>query len=150
MSEWIGDGWLETGRKDRWVSGQNFQFRSHLEISSFFDSHTSKDAILQHDSHFNTLHFSRAQAQGKIQAPKTRGHYTSHHPSSSSPKAAADEVPGVLSVISENTCRFLVCLLQVQGPQEGSELEQMAKGARHSGRVGGRGSLDKPHIWFRL
>lgn len=43
----MGDRWLETGRKDRWVGGQNFQFRSLLEISFPFDSHTSKDAILQ-------------------------------------------------------------------------------------------------------
>lgn len=89
VSGWMGDGWLETGRKDAWVGGQNFQFRSLLEISFFFDSHTSKDAILQHDSHFKTLHFSRVQAQGNIQAPKIRGHYTSYHASSSSPKEAA-------------------------------------------------------------
>lgn len=47
VSGWMGDRWLETGRKDGWVGGQNFQFRSLLEISFPFDSHTSKDAILQ-------------------------------------------------------------------------------------------------------
>lgn len=60
------------------------------------------------------------------------------------------EVPRILYVISENMCRFLVCLPQVQGFQEGLDLVQMAKEARQSGGMGAGGSPNKPHIWIRL
>ena len=59
------------------------------------------------------------------------------------PKRQRVETPGILYMISENMCRFLVCLLQVQAFQEGSDLVQMAKEARQSGGIGEGGVTEQ-------
>lgn len=45
--------------------------------------------LLQHDSLFKTLHLNRVSGPADIPAQKMRGHYTSYHISSPSPKVAA-------------------------------------------------------------